>query len=52
VSTFQRVWPIRASLCRPVHRPKASKQPVMPRQSQGVIFNFRFGMPETGSTGD
>jgi hypothetical protein len=52
VSTFQRVWPIRASLCRPVQGPRASKEPVMPRQSQGVIFNFRFGMPETGSTGD
>jgi hypothetical protein len=23
----------------------------LPRQSQGVIFNFRFGMPETGSMG-
>jgi hypothetical protein len=48
-STFQRVWLIPASLCGPVHRLWASKEPVMSRQSQGVIFNFRFGMPETGS---
>src|SRR5258708_4483032 len=27
VSTFQRVWPIRASLCRPVHRSKAREKP-------------------------
>jgi hypothetical protein len=51
VSTFRRVRRIRASLFGPVHRLRASKEPVMSRQSQGVIFNFRFGMPETGSMG-
>ena len=49
VSSFPRVRPIRGSLCKPVHRPGASKEPVMSRQSQGGIFNFRFGMPQTGS---
>ena len=52
VSTFQRVRLIRASLCGLVQRQCAGKGPVSNASLRVLIFNFRFGMPETGSTVD
>ena len=51
VPTFQRVRLIRASLLEPVQRRCGRNGPVCVASLRALFFNFRFAMPETGSTG-